>query len=156
MEHLLDPDDHTPGDLPGWGPVPAGIADDIIAAAGARVAWRRLFTAPAGLSGNRFVVGGDPIARRFTGWLAKLLRLRDGGICRELYCAAPIRHLDHITPYRDAGSTIFDNGRGVCERHNQVREMPGWKVELLASHPHTVATTTPAGHTYLSRAPDPP
>jgi len=160
IEHLLDPDQSTPADLPGWGPIPAGLADDLLHRAGARVWWRRLFTAPAGLIGGRMVVGGDPTARRFTGWLAKLLKLRDGGTCREPYCAAPIRHLDHITPYRDGGETTVDNGRGVCERHNHIRELPGWKVETLQSgsggHPSVIATTTPTGHTYLSRAPNPP
>ena len=59
IEHLLDPDDHTPADLPGWGPVPAGIADDLLRRAGDRIWWRRLFTAPAGLNGGRMVVGGN-------------------------------------------------------------------------------------------------
>ena len=102
------------------------------------------------------IVGGDPTARRFTGWLAKLLRLRDGRPAANRYCDAPIRHLDHIPPWRDGGPTTYANGRGVCERHNYTREMPGWTVELLADHPHIVITTTPTGHTYLSRAPDPP
>ena len=160
IEHLIDPDDLTPGDLPGWGPIPAGLADDILHRPGARVAWRRLFTAPTGINGGRMVVGGDPTARRFTGWLATLLKLRDGGICREPYCAAPIRHLDHITPYRDGGQTTHTNGRGVCERHNQIRELPGWTVETLQTgpggHPSVIATTTPTGHTYLSSAPNAP
>ncbi len=37
-----------------------------------------------------------------------------------------------------------------------VREMPGWRVELvhdgLGRQPHTVRTTTPTGHTYTGRA----
>ena len=156
IEHLLDPDNHTPADVPGWGPIPAGLADDLLRRAGDRVWWRRLFTAPAGLTGGRMVIGGDPTARRFTGWLGKLLKLRDGGTCREPYCGAPIRHLDHITPYRDGGPTTFGNGRGVCERHNHVREMRGWNVELLADRPHSVITITPTGHSYVSQAPDPP
>ena len=40
--------------------------------------------------------------------------------------------------------------------YSYVREMPGWRVELvhdgLGRHPHTVRTTTPTGHTYVSRA----
>jgi hypothetical protein len=86
--------------------------------------------------------------------------LRDGGVCREPYCGAPIRHLDHITPYRDGGPTTFDNGRGVCERHNQAREMPGWTIETIQTgptgQPHLIATATPTGHGYFSRAPAPP
>ena len=94
------------------------------------------------------------------GWLAKLIRLRDGQTCREPYCAASIRRLDHIIPFRDGGQTTQANGRGVCERHNHIREMPGWNVETIqfgpGGHPSVIATATPTGHTYLSRAPDPP
>ncbi len=68
----------------------------------------------------------------------------------------PIRHLDHVTPYRDGGLTTYSNGRGVCERHNYTREMPGWQIELLSNRPHITITTTPTGHSYLSRAPNPP
>ena len=65
--------------------------------------------------------------------------------------APPSAIYDHITPFRDGGPTSFVNGRGVCERHNYTREMPGWSVELLADHPHTVITITPTGHSYLSQ-----
>jgi hypothetical protein len=160
IEHLLDPNNQTPADIPGYGPIPAGLAGEILNRAGGRLWWRRLFTAPTGLNGSRIVIGGDPTARRFTGWLAKLLKLRDGGTCREAFCGAPIRHLDHIVPYRDGGPTTYANGRGVCERHNQIREMPGWTVETVhagpSGHPAVIATTTPTGHTYLSPAPNPP
>lgn len=160
LEHLTDPDQHAPADLPGYGPIPASLADDILRKAGARVWWRRLFTAPTRDGQGRIVVGGDPAARRFTGWLATLLCLRDAGVCREPYCDAPIRHLDHIQPWANGGPTTSDNGRGVCQRHNHTRQLPGWKVEALHwrpdGQPHLIATTTPTGHTYLSRAPDPP
>ena len=159
LRNLLDPGHHAPAEIVGYGPVPAGLADEILRRAGHRVWWRRLFTAPTG-EGRQAIVGGDPTARRFTGWLAKLLRLRDGGTCREPYCGAPIRHLDHIEPWREGGPTTYANGRGVCQRHNQARELPGWTVEAqhggLDGSPPLVTTTTPTGHRYLSRAPDPP
>jgi hypothetical protein len=98
VEHLLDPNDSTPAEIVGHGPIPAGLVDDLLRRAGHHVTWRRLFTAPTGLGSGRMILAGDPTARRFTGWLAKLLKLRDGGSCREPYCAAPIRHHDHITP----------------------------------------------------------
>jgi hypothetical protein len=54
------------------------------------------------------------------------------------------------------GHGPIPNGRAVCVRSNQVREMPGWAVRLvhngLGDHPHTVVTVTPTGHTYTSRA----
>ena len=159
LDHLIDPNDHTPADLPGYGPIPAGLVDDILAKAKDRVWWRRLFTAPTTDRQGHVTVGGDPTLRRFGGWLAKLITLRDGGTCREPYCGAPIRHTDHIRAVTDGGPTTFSNGRGVCERDNYIRQLPGWQVEVLAYNrgaPEMIATTTPTGHTYLSRAPDPP
>ena len=95
-------------------------------------------------------------AGRSTGSNAGLIGVRDGGLCRDPYCDAPIRHVDHIRPHRAGGPTSFANGRGVCARGNYVREMPGWRVDVvddgLGRHPHTVRTTTPTGHTYTSTA----
>ena len=42
------------------------------------------------------VVGGDPTRRCFDGTLAALIAYRDGGRCREPFCDAPARHIDHI------------------------------------------------------------
>jgi hypothetical protein len=49
---------------------------------------------------------------------------------------------------------------GTCVRGNLVREMPDWRMTLIDcgfhSGPHKIIITTPTGHYYLSRAPDPP
>ena len=111
VENLLDPDEQQPAEMVGFGPIPAGLADQILGRTGGRRWWRRLFTAPARDNNGRIIVGGDPRARRFTGWLATLIRLRDRS-CREPFCTAPIRHLDHIVAARDGGPTCFDDGRG--------------------------------------------
>ena len=104
-------------------------------------------------------MGGDPARRCFDGWLAKLIKLRDQ-TCRDPYCDAPIRHIDHITRHSDGGATTFENGRGECARGNLVREMPGWRIKLIDGGfhgaPHKIIISTPTGHHYLSRAPDPP
>ncbi|HWH98980.1 MAG TPA: DUF222 domain-containing protein [Propionibacteriaceae bacterium] len=157
VENLLDPDQQQPAEVHGFGPIPAGLADQIIGRTSGSRRWRRLFTAPARDGRGSMIVGGDPAARRFTGWLAKLITLRDR-CCREPFCSAPIRHVDHIVPVRDGGPTCYDNGRGVCEHHNYLREMPGWQVTTVSQpgEPHTTITTTPTGHHYLSRAPKPP
>ena len=140
--------------LLGYGPLPAELAREIISGSRGRRWWRRLFTAPSGQ-----LVGGDPTRRRFDGWLARLIGLRDQ-TCRDPFCDAPIRHLDHIHRWSDGGPTTLANGRGTCARGNLVREMPGWQVTLVhagqLSEPHTVQVTTPTGHSYLSRAPNPP
>ena len=157
VENLLDPKSQKPAEMPGFGSIPAGLADEIIGRTGGRRWWRRLFTAPARDRDCAIIVGGDPRARRFTGWLATLIGLRDR-CCREPYCTAPIRHIDHIVPLREGGQTSFHNGRGVCEHHNDLREMPRYQITRVSEpgQRHTTITTTPTGHHYLSRAPDPP
>jgi hypothetical protein len=59
-----------------------------------------------------------------------------------------------------SGPTTFDKGRGTCARGNLVREMPCWGINLIEcgfhTGPHKIIITTPTGHHYLCRAPDPP
>ena len=80
--------------------------------------------------------------------------------CRFPFCDAPIRHLDHVRRFGDGGGTVPANGRGLCARHNLVRERPGWDASVVhdgfGDEAHTVRTTTPTGHVYTARAPDPP
>ena len=148
---LTDPDCGQAAEVAGHGPIPAALAKDVLAGSAGKRWWRRLFTAPHG-----GIVGGDPSRRCFDGTLAALVGYRDGNRCREPFCDAPAREVDHVVAHRHGGPTSFTNGRATCVRSNQVREMPGWAVRLvhdgLGDHPHTVATTTPTGHTYTSRA----
>jgi Domain of unknown function (DUF222) len=160
LDALISPDDPSAPMIPGWGPLPHELAWEILTTSQGRKWWRRLFTAPTGVKGRSGpIVGGDPTRRCFDGWLAKLIRLRDQ-TCRDPFCDAPIRHLDHITRHSDSGATTFENGRGACARGNLVREMPGWSIKLIDcgfhTGPHKIIITTPTGHHYLSRAPDPP
>lgn len=152
VDALLDPEHAGPADVTGYGPIPAAIAHDVLATTNGKRWWRRLFTRPE----TGLLVGGDPRRRRFDGFLAHLIGIRDHGRCRDPYCDAPIRHVDHIQTHRSGGPTTYPNGRGVCARGNYVRETPGWHVDLvddgLSDRPHTVRTTTPTGHTYISTA----
>ena len=52
----------------------------------------------------------DPRRRCFDGVLAHLIRIRDGGRCRDPFCDAPIRHLDHIHPHRAAAPPAWPTG----------------------------------------------
>jgi Domain of unknown function (DUF222) len=152
LDALLDTTNQTPAQLDGYGPLPADLARDLLATSKGRLWWRRLYAAPVGGP----LVGGDPHRRRFDGHLKKLIMWRDRQ-CRDPFCDAPIRHIDHIERYSDGGLTIYPNGRGECERGNYAREMPGWNIEVdsggLDGQPHTIKITTPTGHTYPSRAP---
>ena len=138
IEALVDPDNQLPAEIPGHGPVPA----DLIATTAGRKAWRRLLTR-AGI-----VLGGDSRQRKFTGMLADLIRARDRYRCAEPYCDAPIREADHVVRWADGGPTEFENGRGLCQFHNQIRELPGWRAHRGENG--DIHTTTPTGHTYTS------
>ena len=181
-ELLTDPASNRTAIVHGYGPIPGGLAKQIIDASRGRKTWREIATRPSSGSpepespslmeariihlfseprrqaaGN--VVGIGKRVRRFTGKLAELVRLRDQ-TCRMPYCDAQIRHLDHIIEYRHGGQTNLTNGQGLCERHNYLRSVPGWRTDLihrgLDGPAHETIITTPTGHQYRSRAPDPP
>ncbi|WP_380166069.1 DUF222 domain-containing protein [Jannaschia sp. R86511] len=195
---LLDGDDE-PAHLDGYGPVPAGWARQLVADAldractgdgtgtgtgtgapgvgtghqsEARVFLTRLIT-------DRFgaLVAMESRARTAPRGLADLVRTRDGGTCRNPWCDAPVRHVDHVVPHAAGGPTSSRNSQGLCERCNYVRQALGWHAtahdppvsDAAPLHPpatsppgeapgdppmrHTVFTTTPTGHTYVSTAP---
>ena len=132
LDALIDPNSPLPAEFPGHGPLPA---DPVLTGEGC-TAWRRLITR------DGVIIGGDSRRRNFDGNLARFIRARDGNRCTEPYCDAPIRHLDHIERWSDGGRTEFDNGRGLCEFHNYVREGRDWRVRREGN---TITTTTPTG-----------
>jgi hypothetical protein len=68
LEALLDPHSNRPATIPGYGPLPADLARNILITSKGRKAWRRLFTAPASGKGRSGpIVGGDPARRHFDG-----------------------------------------------------------------------------------------
>ena len=152
--------DGEPARLPGYGIVPAGWARALLENAGsgkengtanepAFATWiRRLYTAPA--SGE--LVAMDSRARIFPPRLRRFIQVRDG-TCRTPYCDAPIRHQDHVVPWRSGGPTSISNGAGLCEACNHTKEIPGWSAQPRPGPRHTVQVTTPTGHSYWSTAP---
>ena len=144
----------APANMPGYGPIPAWLAQEIMLGGQGRRWWRRLFTAPTSTGGTT-VVGGDPTRRRFDGWLGKLIKLRDQ-YCREPYCTAHIRHIDHIRRYTEGGPTTFTNGRGVCERHNHTREMPGWHLTPIDDDNPVTTPSSPPPPPDTTTSADPP
>ncbi|WP_423465253.1 DUF222 domain-containing protein [Promicromonospora sp. MS192] len=144
----------TEGVPVGGGVVPAPVARNLVAhAIDTNAAWlRSIYTDPHGR-----LVATTSMSRFHPPGLAGLLRARGQGICATLWCDAPIRHLDHITPHAQGGPTSLDNGQGLCARCNHAKQAPGW-VQKTTQHEgrHAVETTTPTGHTHLSVAPMPP
>lgn len=158
-DHTLLGGDATPARITGYGPIPAGIARDILRATAQAAqpaqAWvRRLYTAP----GSGELVAMDARRRTFPATLRTFFVVRDE-VCRIPWCDAPIRHADHVVRAADGGETSAENGQGLCEQSNQVKEAPGWSSTAQRAGPgarHTVTVTTPTGHRYTSRAPDLP
>ncbi|MCC3265352.1 HNH endonuclease [Arthrobacter gengyunqii] len=174
------PDRSEPALLAGYGVVPAQWARDLIRSSRAgsdrhtgrgrrtEVWLRRLYTEPA--SGR--LTAMDSRARLVPAGLARLIATRDQ-LCRTPWCGAPIRHYDHIKPFRNGGPTNAENVQGLCEACNQAKEAPGWAASAVsvaapaagrrladtagnavnAVPRHTVLTKTPTGHIYRSTAP---
>jgi hypothetical protein len=137
-----------------YGPVPGDLIRQWIADnldpddAGDLGAWlRRVYEQPE--TGD--LVAMDSKATFFHGRLAEFLRLRDRR-CRHPYCDARIRHADHIQPRAEGGPTTAANGQSLCEPCNHAKQAPGWTARPRPGPRHTVATTTPTGHTYTSTA----
>ncbi|WP_265447454.1 HNH endonuclease [Flexivirga meconopsidis] len=149
----------TPAELPGYGPIPADLARELVtdndgadgSASGNsdthRVQVRRLFTYP----GTGDLIDLESRARTYPGLLAKLIRLRDQ-TCRTPWCDAPIAHIDHITPHTAGGATSERNGAGLCARCNYVKEHP----DLTITGDAAETITTTGGLTATSRPPAPP
>jgi hypothetical protein len=154
---LLQGDDE-PAHVPGYGAIPAGLARDWLRSAADRggttttVFLRRLYTHP----GTGQLVAMDARRRLFTGKLRDQLVLRDQ-LCRNLWCNASIRHADHVVAHARGGATSVDDGQGLCERCNYVKQAVGWRARPrpgpYPGAPPDVELTTPTGHTYTSSAP---
>jgi hypothetical protein len=142
---------HDTGHLAGHGPIPAGLARELVADhldSGSRLWLRRLYTRPD--TGE--LVALDSRQRLFRGQLRAFVDLRDQ-FCRSPWCNAPIRHRDHVTAHARGGETSADDGQGLCEACNHAKQGPGWRARPRPSPGHVVETTTPTGHTYPSQAP---
>ncbi|WP_323096820.1 HNH endonuclease [Intrasporangium sp. YIM S08009] len=159
--------DDVPGQLPGYGPVPAAWARRLLVGDAdparpdarsdgtrSRVWLRRLYADPSASE----LVAMESMRRTFDGGLRRFLVARDGAVCRTPWCDAPIRHVDHVEDHASGGPTSAGNGQGLCVRCNHTKQLPGWKAiaDPTASQragPHRVVTMTPTGHRYESLAP---
>ncbi|WP_099021631.1 HNH endonuclease [Mycolicibacterium palauense] len=148
---LLGGDD-IPADIAGYGPVPAGVARQLVATAtsSARATLRRLYRHPK----SGALVAMESRARLFPKGLSAFIAVRDG-TCRTPYCDAPIRHTDHATPSSRGGATSADNGDGLCAACNYAKEAAGWTVTTHTDEngTHTAFVTTPTGSRHRSTAP---
>ena len=139
--------DDQPAHVTGHGPVPAPWARTLVRDTAATVWLRKLYT------DHHRLVALESTRRIFPEGLRRLLVARDQ-ICRTPWCNAPIRHVDHVIPAQSGGPTSEANAQGLCEACNHAKQASGWHARPGPGD--TINTTTPTGHRYTSRPPDPP
>lgn len=139
-EDSLFQDGDEPAWMPGFGPIPAGSARNMVAANEATVFLRRLFTRPS--DGQLMVM--DSKRREFTGLLRQMVIVRDD-VCRTPFCDAQIKHIDHADPVSRGGATTWANASGLCAACNLVKEQAGWRHQASAEK---LTVITPTGHKY--------
>jgi Domain of unknown function (DUF222) len=148
---------HYPALVDGYGPIPAGLARHLVAAAldddQSRATLRKLYAQPA----TGTLVAMESKSRIFPKGLARFIGIRDQR-CRTPYCDAPIRHTDHAAPAVAGGRTSAINGEGLCEACNYVKQASGWHVETHIDDTgrHITTLTTPTGAQHNSQAPPGP
>ena len=115
----------NPGQLAGFGPIPASVARELAADA----KWRRFITEPvtgALLDYGRLIY--EPPQP-----LVDFLLARDR-TCRFPGCRQPGRlaDIDHADPWESGGSTNLENLGLLCRRHHRLKTHGGWKLESFA------------------------
>jgi hypothetical protein len=135
--------DEQPGELDGYGPIPAAMAREI--AADPSGTWRRLITDPLG----RLIRYGQSTYR-------PPAPLRDHVIAAHKTCTFPgcrrtacRGELDHIHPFGAGGPTEEPNLHPPCKRHHRVKHQAGWTVRKRRD---AVTWTSPTGRDYETPA----
>jgi hypothetical protein len=138
--------DESPGELRGYGPIPADLARDIAAEG----TWQRLLTDPE--SGTLLDHGRTTYTPPVG--LADHVRARDVE-CRSPICrrTAVDADLDHTVAWNDGGTTSDHNLHARCRHDHRLKtHAPDWTV--TQSPDGTITYTTPTGHTYTSQPHD--
>ncbi len=140
---LLDLADN-PGELPGYGPIPASLARELARDR----AWRRWVTDP--VEGHLLDFGRR--VYRPPAQLRDFIAARDQR-CRFPGCGQPASRcdIDHRCPYDAGGTTCARNCWLLCRRHHRLKTITGWKINT-----HNDGSTTwisPTGQHYTVRPP---
>src|SRR6266508_2608961 len=138
--------DDQPGELAGYGPIPADLARRIATDG----TWRRLLTDPAtGAVLEAATTRHDPPAQVSETLLARHPR------CAWTGCHRPARDCDrdHGIKHRHSGQTTLADLRPFCEHHHVIKDNDhwGWRIE---NHPDgSTRITAPTGHIYITHPP---
>lgn len=130
--------DELPGELAGYGPIPAGVAREVAGDA----TWRRILTDPAGDT----VLDYGRSTYRPPAALADFVRARDT-TCQFPGCRrrADRCHLDHREPFPD-GPTSAANLDALCPRHHRLKHTRTWGADRDTTGHYT--WHSPTGRAY--------
>lgn len=133
----------NPGELAGYGAIPASVAREI--ASDAR--WKRFITEP--ITGNLLDFGRESYEPPQA--------LKDFLIARDRTCRFPgcrrsaiLSDLDHAQSWESGGVTSIENLGALCRRHHKLKTHHGWQLESFADGSCT--WRSPAGKEFFTPA----
>jgi hypothetical protein len=133
----------NPGQLAGYGPIPASVARELASDA----KWKRFITEPQ--TGNLLDFGRESYEPP--------QQLKDFLIARDRTCRFPgcrrsalLSDLDHAESWDSGGSTSPDNIGALCRRHHRLKTHDGWKIQSFADGSCT--WTSPLGKEFFTPA----
>jgi hypothetical protein len=131
----------NPGQLAGYGPIPASVARELASDA----QWKRFITEPQ--TGNLLDFGRESYHPPQS--------LKDFLIARDRTCRFPgcrrsalLSDLDHAQSWDSGGSTSPDNIGALCRRHHRLKTHDGWGIESFADG--SCIWTSPLGKKYFT------
>lgn len=135
----------NPGQLAGYGAIPASLARSLASDA----TWRRFITDPT--TGALLDFGRESYEPPQA--LVDFLVARDR-TCRFPGCRGPARlaDLDHAKSWEDGGGTSAQNLGALCRRHHRLKTHGGWK--LASGTDGSCTWTSPEGKEYFVPARD--
>jgi hypothetical protein len=130
----------SPGELSGYGPIPASIARALAADGN----WRRLITEP--ITGHLLEYGRETYQPPQA--LVDFLLARDR-TCRFPGCRQPAQRgdIDHAISWEEGGNTDAANLGLLCRRHHRLKTHDGWSIESKTDGSCT--WRSPTGHLYF-------
>jgi hypothetical protein len=137
-----------PGEIPGWGPVIADVARQLVGNAD-KAEWR------FAVEHENQLVDVITTKRRPTAAQKRVVETRNP-TCVFPGCRMPARQsdLDHENPWAVTHRTHTSGLEPLCRHHHQLKHR-GWKLEKHPRKPGYYTWTSPLGHTYTT-GPDPP
>ena len=133
----------NPGQLAGYGPIPAAVARELASDA----KWKRFITEPQ--TGNLLDFGRESYEPP--------QHLKDFLIARDRTCRFPgcrrsalLSDLDHAQSWESGGSTSPDNIGALCRRHHRLKTHDGWRIQSFSDGSCT--WTSPLGKEFFTPA----